>query len=55
MIRSSSGVNQARCMDCKQYVKEDEKRCEPCWQRELRIQIRRKKATLQRRAKWLTS
>ncbi len=42
-------------MDCKRFVCAGEARCEPCWQRELRIKIRRKKATLQRRAKWLTS
>ncbi len=54
MIRISNCVDQARCMDCKRYVKEDEKRCEPCWQRELRIQIRRKRAALKRRKMWRT-
>jgi len=44
----------SRCVDCKRFVKVGVVRCEPCWQRELRILIRRRKGAAKRRARWPT-
>ena len=55
MSRLTDGMNQPRCLDCGRFIKPDDLRCEPCWVRELRIIIRRKRAAIKRREIWQTS